>query len=159
MLERRFVMPDDAKALLRPDDAAGRAARPDREDWHEDRPARPRHMVKNEAPPVSRKWPRRGMFALLPIALAFGAYWYVTGGAVMSTDDAYIEADKVGVSTDVSGIVKEVAVTENQHVDTGQVLYRLDDLPFPSSTHSDYLRAAIALHHGSCRVSAAGLRL
>jgi membrane fusion protein, multidrug efflux system len=48
----------------------------------------------------------------------------------MSTDDAYVEADKVGVSTDVSGIVKEVAVTENQHVAAGQVLYRLHDLPF-----------------------------
>ena len=48
----------------------------------------------------------------------------------MSTDDAYVEADKVGVSTDVSGIVKEIDVTENQQVDTGQVLYRLDDLPF-----------------------------
>ena len=32
-------------------------------------------------------------------------------------DDAYVEADKVGVSTDVSGIVKEVDVTENQHVE------------------------------------------
>ncbi len=43
-------------------------------------------------------------------------------------DDAYVEADKVGVSTDVPGIVKEVAVTENQHVQAGQILYRLDDL-------------------------------
>jgi membrane fusion protein (multidrug efflux system) len=48
----------------------------------------------------------------------------------MSSDDAYVEANKVGVSTDVSGIVKDVAVGENQHVDAGQVLYRLDDLPF-----------------------------
>ena len=36
---------------------------------------------------------------------------------MMSTDDAYVEADKVGISTDVSGIVKEIDVTENQHVD------------------------------------------
>jgi len=49
---------------------------------------------------------------------------------VMSSDDAYVEADKVGVSTDVSGIVKEVGVSENQRVGTGQILYRLDDLPF-----------------------------
>jgi multidrug resistance efflux pump len=54
----------------------------------------------------------------------------VTGGQVMSTDDAYGEADKVGVSTDVSGIVQQIDVTENQRVDAGQVLYRLDDLPF-----------------------------
>jgi membrane fusion protein (multidrug efflux system) len=59
-----------------------------------------------------------------------GGYWYVTGGQVMTTDDAYVEADKVGVSTDVSGIVKEIDVTENQRVEAGQVLFRLDNLPF-----------------------------
>jgi membrane fusion protein, multidrug efflux system len=73
---------------------------------------------------------RWGLFALLPIALAAGAYWYVTGGQVMSTDDAYVEADKVGVSTDVPGIVKDVDVVDNQHVEAGQVLYRLDPLQF-----------------------------
>jgi len=70
------------------------------------------------------------MFALLPLALIVGAYWYVTGGRVVSMDDAYVEADKVGVSTDVPGIVAEVGVTENQHVQAGQILYRLDDLQF-----------------------------
>jgi membrane fusion protein (multidrug efflux system) len=68
------------------------------------------------------------MFALLPLALVIGAYWYITGGRVVSMDDAYVEADKVGVSTDVPGIVTEVGVTENQHVQAGQILYRLDDL-------------------------------
>jgi membrane fusion protein (multidrug efflux system) len=80
--------------------------------------------------PSGRRWVRRALFMLLPLVLIAGAYWYVTGGQVMSTDDAYIEADKVGVSTDVSGIVQEIDVTENQHVEAGQVLYRLDDLPF-----------------------------
>jgi membrane fusion protein, multidrug efflux system len=64
------------------------------------------------------------------LALIAGSYWYVTGGQVVWTDDAYVEAEKVGVSTDVSGIVKEVDVSENQQVEAGQVLYRLDDLPF-----------------------------
>ena len=76
------------------------------------------------------RWLRWALFALLPLALIAGAYWYVTGGQVMSTDDAYVEADKVGISTDVSGIVKEVDVTENQHVEAGQVLYRLDPRQF-----------------------------
>ncbi len=70
------------------------------------------------------------MFVLLPLALIGGAVWYITGGQVTSMDDAYVEADKVGVSTDVSGIVKAVDVTENQHVEAGQVLYALDDLSF-----------------------------
>jgi membrane fusion protein (multidrug efflux system) len=54
--------------------------------------------------PTRRQRVRWALFALLPIAAAAGAYWYVTGGRIMSTDDAYVEADKVGISTDVSGI-------------------------------------------------------
>ena len=82
-------------------------------------------------PPSSRRrFLRWGLFLLLPLVLIGGGYWYVTGGSVMSTDNAYVEADKVGISTDVSGIVKDVAVTENQRVTAGQILFRLDDLPF-----------------------------
>lgn len=78
----------------------------------------------------SRRRLRKVLFALLPLVLIAGGYWYVTGGGVMSTDDAYVEADKVGVSTDVSGIVQDVDVGENQHVTAGQVLYRLDPRQF-----------------------------
>ncbi|HJY48251.1 MAG TPA: biotin/lipoyl-binding protein, partial [Stellaceae bacterium] len=70
------------------------------------------------------------LFALLPLALIVAGYLYVTGGRMMSTDDAYVQADKVGIATDVSGIVKEVAVTDNQRVEAGQVLYRLDPRQF-----------------------------
>jgi membrane fusion protein (multidrug efflux system) len=80
--------------------------------------------------PARRKWTRRGLFALLPLALLLAAYWFVTGGAIMSTDDAYIDAEKVGISTDVSGIVKDVDVVENQRVKPGEVLYRLDPRQF-----------------------------
>jgi membrane fusion protein, multidrug efflux system len=73
---------------------------------------------------------RWSLFALLPLVLIIGGYWYVTGGQIMSTDDAYLEADKVGISTDVAGIVKDVGVKENEHVTAGQVLYRLDPLQF-----------------------------
>jgi membrane fusion protein, multidrug efflux system len=77
-----------------------------------------------------RDWTRWGLFALLPLALLVGAYWYVTGGQIMSTDDAYVEADKVSIATDVAGIVKEVDVHDNDHVAAGQVLYRLDPQQF-----------------------------
>src|ERR1700682_2847707 len=70
------------------------------------------------------------MFALLPVALVVGGYFYVTGGAVMSTDNAYVPADMVGLSTDVSGIVREVSVHDNQKVAKGDVLFKLDDLQF-----------------------------
>jgi membrane fusion protein (multidrug efflux system) len=67
---------------------------------------------------------------LLPIALIVGAYFYVEGGSTMTTDDAYVEADTVGLSTDVSGMVKSVDVADNERVRAGQVLFRLDPLPF-----------------------------
>ena len=70
------------------------------------------------------------MFALLPVALVIGAYFYVTGGAVMSTDNAYVQADVVGVSNDISGIVSQVMVRDNQTVAKGDVLFKLDDQQF-----------------------------
>jgi membrane fusion protein, multidrug efflux system len=78
----------------------------------------------------SRRWIRPALFALLPIALIVSAYLYVTGGRVMSTENAYVEADKVGVSTDVPGVVHSVEVVENQRVATDDVLYRLNDLAY-----------------------------
>ena len=84
-------------------------------------------------PPAARR--RRALlrpllFALLPVALAVGAYEYVTGGQVMATDNAYVQAQTVGVSTDVSGLVAAVAVHDNQHVKKGDVLFRLRDKSF-----------------------------
>jgi membrane fusion protein (multidrug efflux system) len=98
----------------------------DIDDEDSERPAAPRNTARDQA----RRWLRPALFALAPLALLGGGYWYVTGGRIVSMDDAYVEADKVGVSTDVSGVVKEVDVAENQRVEAGAVLYRLDDLPF-----------------------------
>ena len=83
-----------------------------------------------KSPPARIQRVRWTLFALLPIAAVAGAYWYATGGKIMSTDDAYVQADKVGISTDVSGIVNDVDVRDNQHVSSGQILYRLDPRQF-----------------------------
>jgi membrane fusion protein (multidrug efflux system) len=69
---------------------------------------------------------RWGLFAILPVVLIVGLYWYATGGKLMSTDDAYVDTQKVAISTDVAGIVQAVNVTDNERVAAGQVLYRLD---------------------------------
>jgi membrane fusion protein, multidrug efflux system len=92
---------------------------------HHDKPA-----ATEKTRGTSRRLTRWALFLLLPLVLAVGLYCYVTGGQVMSTDDAYVEADKVGISTDVAGIVQDVDVHENQHVAAGQVLYRLDPRQF-----------------------------
>jgi membrane fusion protein, multidrug efflux system len=77
-----------------------------------------------------RRVMRWGLFGLLPVALIVGGYFYFTGGKIMSTDDAYVDADKVAISTDVAGLVHDVDVTDNQHVSAGQILYRLDPRQF-----------------------------
>ena len=119
-------MPADTELLLRPEPATKRDAPPPQ--WKA--VAGGLSAAAKPARSSRRRWPRWALFLLLPLALIAGGYWYATGGQVMSTDDAYVEAEKVGVSTDVSGIVREVDVAENQHVESGHVLYRLDDLPF-----------------------------
>jgi membrane fusion protein, multidrug efflux system len=98
-------------------------------------PAEPRAKERSAAADNVRKLRRRqrvrgGLFALLPIVLVLGGYFYVTGGQVMSTDDAYVQAERVGISTDVSGIVQDVDVKDNQRVEAGQLLYRLDPRQF-----------------------------
>jgi len=65
------------------------------------------------------------LFALLPVALVVGGYYYVNGGQVMSTDNAYIKSDMMGLTTDVSGIVDTIDVHENEAVKQGQVLFSL----------------------------------
>src|SRR5712671_2695095 len=139
-------MPADATTVsLRTDTAEVPAARRDAPQQQPERPLRekpkqppreqpepPERSSEPEKVPKSprRPWLRWALFGLLPLALIAGAYGYVTGGQVMSTDNAYVEADKVGVSTDVSGIVKDIDVGDNQEVGAGQVLFRMDDLPF-----------------------------
>lgn len=64
------------------------------------------------------------------IVVGVSAFFYLTGGRYVGTDDAYVKAAQLMVSTDVSGLVKEVDVHEGQTVKTGDVLFRLDPQPF-----------------------------
>ena len=63
------------------------------------------------------------------LVVGAGAFW-LNGGRYVSIDDAYVQAAKVAVATDVSGIVQQVMVHEGQVVHRGDVLLRLDDRPF-----------------------------
>lgn len=96
----------------------------------EAQPEMPAKVVPGPAPRHRRNRTRSVLFALLPIALIAGGYYYVTGGQVMSTDNAYVQADILAISTDVAGIVGEIDVRDNQRVKAGDVLFRLDDRQF-----------------------------
>jgi membrane fusion protein (multidrug efflux system) len=55
---------------------------------------------------------------------------YLAGGRYVGTDDAYVKAAQLNVTTDVSGMVKSIEVHEGQRVAAGDVLFRLDAEPF-----------------------------
>ena len=94
----------------------------------------PAEQVGTPAKPVARRRKRllRPLLMLGGIvAVAAGsAYFWINGGRVISVDNAYIRADKLVLSTDVSGIVAEVPVREGQAVHQGDVMFRLDDRQF-----------------------------
>ncbi len=48
----------------------------------------------------------------------------------VNTDDAYVNANIVQMAPRISGFVSEVAVTNNQFVKKGQLLFTLDNVPY-----------------------------
>jgi membrane fusion protein (multidrug efflux system) len=71
------------------------------------------------------------LLGVVPVgAVAIGAYIYLTGGRYAGTDDAFTKADMVQISADVSARVVAIEVKDNQPVQAGDVLFRLDDETF-----------------------------
>lgn len=65
-----------------------------------------------------------GVLALAVIAITFGIWHYFTTRE--STDDAQIDGHIVPISARVGGTVTEVLVLDNQHVEAGTVLVKVD---------------------------------
>jgi membrane fusion protein (multidrug efflux system) len=57
------------------------------------------------------------------------AFWLL-GDRYVGTDDSYVHAAQLLVSTDVSGLVQDVDVHQGEHVKAGQVLFRIDPRQF-----------------------------
>ena len=77
------------------------------------------------------------LFSLVgPVAIGAGAlYVYATGGRNVSTENAYVKADKIAISADISGRVVRVNAAANRTVRSGDVLFRLDEEPFRIAKH------------------------
>jgi membrane fusion protein (multidrug efflux system) len=74
---------------------------------------------------------RRPLLILFPILLAaFGTTYYLAEEPYVSTDDAFVRAAKESINARVSGQVVEIAVADNQHVQRGQLLFRIDPEPY-----------------------------
>jgi membrane fusion protein (multidrug efflux system) len=64
----------------------------------------------------------------LVVAVALGL-WF-TGGRYVETDNAYVGADTVVVTPEVTGTVKTVSVHEGQHINKGDLLFQIDPEPY-----------------------------
>jgi membrane fusion protein (multidrug efflux system) len=64
------------------------------------------------------------------VAVAAAFYIYATGGQEAETDNAYVKANIVPISSAVTGRVIEVMAHDNQAVAAGTVLFRLDPEPY-----------------------------
>jgi membrane fusion protein (multidrug efflux system) len=84
--------------------------------------------------------PRRGFFrryrrvlllVVLPlVAVIAGLAFYLNGGRYVTTDDAYVGAQKVLITPDISGNIEKVVVREGQQVREGDTLFEIDPVPF-----------------------------
>lgn len=78
-----------------------------------------------------RRLVRAVLLTLGPVvAVLAGVYYYVTSGRYVGTENAYLRADRVAVSADITGRVVAVLVRENQTVAAGAELFRIDSAPF-----------------------------
>jgi membrane fusion protein (multidrug efflux system) len=79
-------------------------------------------------------WRRRKRMILLVVlptlAVLIGAGIYLSGGRYISTDNAYVGAQKVLITPDVSDKIIRVTVIEGQHVKPGDELFTMDPVPF-----------------------------
>lgn len=76
----------------------------------------------------------RILFGVLTIGAAYGAYslyeYQTVGRYMQETNDAYVKADGVAVSSKLAGYVRTVAIAENQAVKAGELLVQIDPSDF-----------------------------
>ncbi|WP_214470313.1 HlyD family secretion protein [Mesorhizobium sp. dw_380] len=85
-----------------------------------------------EAPAKKKRSVRSFLLPIIGVALLGAGAWYgydywTTGRFMISTDDAYVQADMAFVSPKISGYVDQVKVSENQLVKAGDPLLTIDD--------------------------------
>jgi membrane fusion protein, multidrug efflux system len=105
--------------------------------------------MSNPGAGPSRNWFGRHRRLLLiggPVVVAVVAIvFYLMTGRYVSTDDAYIQAARSDISTEVAGRVSEIDVRDNQYVHKGDVLFQLDPRNFNIAVADARAQLAAAL--------------
>ena len=75
--------------------------------------------------------PRLVLLVVMPLlAVAGGAYWWLSGGRYIVTENAYVKAHIVQIAPEVSGQVRRVPVRDHATVAAGDVLLTIESRPF-----------------------------
>ena len=98
---------------------------------------------------MCKPWTRPLLFISLPLVLICGAIGYfIANDHYVSTDNAYVQQDKVSISAEVGGRIIDVAVRENDVVNAGDLLFRIDPEPY-----------RIAIEQADAAIAAAQVRV
>jgi len=111
--------------------------------------ADPQMDVKSDAPAKPRRLSRLALLGSVPLLLVGGATaYYIANDHYVSTDNAYVQQDKVSISAEVGGRIIDVAVHENDVVNAGDLLFRIDPAPY-----------RIAIEQADAAIAAAQVRV
>ena len=111
--------------------------------------ADPQMDVKSDAPAKPRRLARLALLGSVPLLLIGGATaYYIANDHYVSTDNAYVQQDKVSISAEVGGRIIDVAVHENDVVNAGDLLFRIDPAPY-----------RIAIEQADAAIAAAQVRV
>jgi membrane fusion protein (multidrug efflux system) len=99
-----------------------------------------------DTPARTAVWRRRILLWVLPlVVVGLGVWFYGSAGRFVSTDNAYIEQDRVDVAPQVGGDVLKVFVAENARVAAGDPVLQIDDTMAKIAVASAEARLGTAL--------------
>jgi membrane fusion protein (multidrug efflux system) len=102
-------------------------------------------MASPETSPSKKKLIPMVIGGAVAIAvLVGGVLWFLDRQHFESTDNAFVQADTVQVSPQVSGYVAEVLVADNQRVEAGQILAKIDPSTFQARVDQAIANASAA---------------
>lgn len=111
--------------------------------------ADPQIDMRTHSPTKPRRFVRIALMGSVPLLLVGGATaYYIANDHYVSTDNAYVQQDKVSISAEVGGRITEVAVHENDVVKEGDLLFRIDPAPY-----------RIAIEQADASIAAAQVRV
>lgn len=137
--DRRDERPTEMRAEAKPSSDGG-AREPEKAMAApaEEQPKRPSFL---------RRHPFWILLAVVVVAVAAAAgywYWLTYSHPYETTDDAFVDSRQFAVAPQVSGAIAEVLVEDNQHVQAGDPLFRIDPRDYQAALEEAKARVASA---------------